>query len=70
MKNENRSVQLKAAECILHLFHEIECGNEYSAALKYLPISTDDLDSYRHSFDAGTYLQLLNIASFNHNGFI
>jgi HEAT repeat protein len=70
LKGNNVLIQSKAAETILSLFGKLGSLNEYTVALKHLPIKTSDLDYYRIDFDERTYAHLLGIASLNRNGYV
>jgi HEAT repeat protein len=68
--SDNNLIQARAAETILYLFTKLKSLNEYTDALKHLPIEKSHLDFYRIDFDVKTYVQLLGIASLNGNGYV
>ena len=70
LKHDNILLRIKAAETIVYLFAKIKSLNDYTDALKHLPIKTSDLDFYRVDFDTSIYVKLLCIASLNSSGYV
>lgn len=70
LKSDNKIIQEKSAETILHLFAKLKSQNHYADSLKHLSIDKRDLDLYRVDFDEKTYLPLLGIASLNCSGYV
>jgi HEAT repeat protein len=69
LNDRDREIQIGAADAISQLLKTVSTKNLYES-LKYCRISTSDIEQFRNRFSADHYVDLLLIASFNHNGYV
>ena len=70
LHDENKSIRNKACETIIALFYKIKNKKGYADALKYCPVSDEDLAFYQVHFTVEQSVELLAIGSLNSNGYI
>ena len=70
LQDKNRQIQIATCATISRLFVKIKTQSRYYDALKHCDISRTDIDLFQRIFEKDQYIDLLLIASLNHNGHI
>lgn len=70
LKDPNDSIRYTVADTMVHLFRKFTSPHNLYESLKYLEITTDDIEYYQHAFPQDIHLYLFAIASSSSNGYV
>lgn len=70
LKDSNESIRYTVADTMVHLFRKFTSLHNLYDSLKYLEITTDDIEYYQHAFPQDIHLYLFAIASSSSNGYV
>lgn len=70
LRESNQTVRYKVAETIIHLLHKLRTLYTFYESLKYLEITTQDVEYYSYAFPQDSSVYLWAIASCNANGYV